>query len=71
MISATSNIKQPPNIFTSYLHLYYMKSKSKNQPKSKNNSKNQSKNRTVSSLKIAHIGLKIACAFTAYALKLV
>jgi hypothetical protein len=36
-ISNANNNKQPPNIFPSYLHLYYMKSKSKNQPKSKNN----------------------------------
>ena len=35
--SNANNNKQPPNIFPSYLHLYYMKSKSKNQPKSKNN----------------------------------
>ena len=71
MTRTTNNNKQPSNIFTSYLHLYYMKSKSKIQPKSKNKSKNQSKNRTVSSLKIAHIGLKIACAFTAYALEII
>ena len=66
-IRTTNNNKQPSNIFTSYLHLYYMKSKSKIQPKSKN----KSKNRTVSSLKIAHIILKIACAFTAYALEII
>ena len=43
-ISIYSNTKNthnivinPSNILPSYLHLYYMKSKSKNQPKSKNN----------------------------------
>ena len=39
MIRTTTNNKQPSNIFTSYLHLYYMKSKSKNQPNLKLNLK--------------------------------
>jgi len=34
-----NSIKQPPNIFSSYLHLYYMKSRSKNQPNLKLNLK--------------------------------
>jgi len=39
IIRTTNNIKQPSNIFPSYLHLYYMKSGSKNQPNLKLNLK--------------------------------